>query len=134
MLDEGGVRDSLRARFLMDRKHYDHEGDSDLEEEEDDDIPDDEPAGRAAQVATEKPRNNSDVVVIENSDAKSNEPSDIIFISDLDSLFSDPPDPKGETGTASSAHAGKVVVKEDVAFARRLVSRVFDTRAEATCR
>ena len=110
----------MRARFLIGRKpytnHYDYEEDSDLEEEDEDDIPDDEPAGRAAQVATEKQRNNSDVVAIESSDAKSNEPSDIVSISDLDSLFSEPSDVKGETGTASSAHVGKVVVIEDVAF------------------
>ena len=110
----------MRARFPIDRKpytnHYDYEEDSDLEEEDEDDTPDDEPAGRAAQVATEKQRNNSDVVAIESSDAKSNEPSDIVSISDLDSLFSEPSDVKGETGTASSAHVGKVVVIEDVAF------------------
>ena len=116
VLDEGGAKDSLEGQ-VPNRytNHYDHEEDSDLEEE-DDDILDDEPAGRATQVATEKPRNNSDVVVIENSDVKSNEPSDIVFISDLDSLFPEPPDVKGETGTATSAHVGKVVVIEDVAF------------------
>ena len=112
----------MRARFPIDRKpytnHYDYEEDSDLEEDDDDDdddIPNDEHAGRVA-TAPEKPRNNSDVVVIENSDAKSNEPSDIVSISDLDSLFSELLDAKGETGTAPSAHVGKVVVIEDVAF------------------
>ena len=111
----------MRARFPTDRKpytgHYDYEEDSDLEEDDDDDdeIPDDEPTD-APQVATEKPRSNPDVVVIESSDAKSSGPSDIISVSDLGSLFSESPDPKGESGTAPSAHIGKVVVIEDVAF------------------
>ena len=100
---------------------YDYEDDSDLEDEDedgnddDDDIPDDEPAGDP-QVVTKKPRNNSDIVVLESSDAKINYPPDIVSVSDLDSLFSESSDTKGETGTTSSAHVGKVVVIEDVAF------------------
>jgi len=110
----------LRDRFPTDRKpyttSYDYEDDSDLEEDnDDDDIPDDEPAS-APQVVTKKPRDNSDIVVLESSDAKSNEPSDIISISDLDSLFSGSSDTKGETETASSTHIGKIAVIEDVAF------------------
>ena len=120
MLDGGGTKENLRGRFPTDRKpytgHYDYEEDSDLEEDDDDDeIPDDESIG-APQVATEKRRSNSDVVVIESSDAKSSGPSDIISVSDLDSLFSESSDPKGESGAAPSAHVGKVVVIEDVAF------------------
>jgi len=67
------------------------------------------------QVMTKKPRNSSDID-LEDSDAKNNESSDIISVSDLDSLFSESSDTKGETETASSVHVGKVVVIEDVAF------------------
>ena len=97
---------------------YDYEEDSDLEDEDeddDDDIPDDEPAGDP-QVVTKKPRNNSDIVVLESSDAKINHPPDIVSVSDLDSLFSESSDTKGETTIAASAHVGKVVVIDDVAF------------------
>jgi len=122
VLDERGTKENLRAGFPTDRKpyttRYDYEDDSDLEEDDDDDdddeIIDDEPAG-VPQAVTEKPRDN-DVVVLKKSDAKSNESSDIISVSDLDSLFSESSDTKGETETASSAHIGKVVVIEDVAF------------------
>jgi len=119
VLDERVTKENLRARFPTDRKpcatRYDYEDDSDLEEDDDDnEIPDDEPTS-TPQAVTEKPRDN-DVVVLEKSDAKSNEPSDIISVSDLDSLFSESSDTKGETESASSAHVGKVVVIEDVAF------------------
>jgi len=115
-----GTKENLRARFPTDRRpyttRYDYEDDSDLEEDDDDDIVDDEPAS-APQVVTKKPRDSSDIVVLENSDVKINESSDIISVSDLDSLFSGSSDTKGETETASSAwHVGKVVVIEDVAF------------------
>ena len=117
MLDEGDSKQDLRARFPTDRKPYascyDYEDDSDLEEDDDEDIPDDEPDVDASQAATEKSKNNSDVVVLENSDGKSNESSDIISVSDLDSLLSES---TAETETPSSAHVGKVVVIEDVAF------------------
>ena len=118
MLDERGAKENLKARFPTDRKpytsHYDYEDDSDLEEDDDEDILDDEPAS-APQVVTEKPRDD-DAVVLERSNAKSHECSDIISVSDLDSMFSESSDTKDETGTASSAHIGKVVVIEDVAF------------------
>ena len=120
MLDETGTKENLRVRFPTDRKpyttRYDYEDDSDLEEDDDDDeeILDDEPAG-IPQAVTEKLRDN-DVIVLEKSDVKSNEHSDIISVSDIDSLFSDSSDTKGEAETASSAHVGKVVVIEDVAF------------------
>ena len=120
MLDKGDPKQNLRARFPTDRKPYancyDCEGDSDLEEDDDEDIPDDRPTVNAPQVATEKPRNDSDVIGLQNSDGKCNEISDVVSVSDLDSLFSDPSDSKGETETPSSAHVGKVVVIEDVAF------------------
>jgi len=46
----------------------------------------------------------------------SNEPSDITSVSDLDSLFSDSFDTKGEAEATPSAHVGKAVAIEDVAF------------------
>ena len=121
MLDERGTKENLRARFPTDRNdytiRYDYEDDSDLGEDDDgdDDILDDEPAS-VPQVVTKKPRDSSDIVVLESSDTKSEESSDIISVSDLDSLFSESSDTKGKTETASSAHVGKVVVIEDVAF------------------
>jgi len=113
------AKENLRARFPTHRKsyttRYDYEDDSDLEEDyDDDDIPDDEPAS-VPQVVTEKPRD-SDVAGLEKSDMKNGEPSDILSVSDLDSFFSESPDTKGGTKTTTSAHVGKVVVIEDVAF------------------
>ena len=115
VLDEKET-ENLKARFPTDREQYtadyDYEDDSDLE----DDDEDDEPSGALSQVATEKPGDNSDVTSIENSDAKSNDSLDIVSISDLDSLFSEPFDTKGEARTVPSTHVGKVVVIGDVAF------------------
>ena len=119
MLDERETEENLRAGFPTHRKpytdNYEYEDDSDLEEDDDEDILDYDPAS-TPQVATEKLEDDSDVVNVESSDAKDNEPSDIISVSDLDSLFSGTSDTKGEAGTGSSAHVGKVVVVEDVAF------------------
>jgi len=119
VLAERGAKENLRARFPAYRKphtsHYDYEDDSDLEGDyDDDDISDDEPASMP-QVVTEKPRDN-DAVVLEKSDAKSSERSDILSVSDLESLFSESSDTKGETESTSSAHVGRVAVIEDVAF------------------
>jgi len=137
VLDERETKENLRARFPTDRRpyttHYDYEDDSDLEEDDDeDDIVDDEPAG-APQAVTKKPRDSSDIVVLENSDAKSNEPSDIISVSDLDSLFSGSSDTKGETETTSSAHVGKVVVIEDVALVTYVGLPSSYARTKVTC-
>jgi len=119
VLDERGAKENLRTRFPTGRKpyttRYDYEDDSDLEEDDDDDILDDEPAS-APQVVTKQPRDDSDIIVLENSNAKSNVPSDTLSVSDLDSLFSESSDTKGGTETASSAHVGKIVVIEDAAF------------------
>ena len=117
MLDECKNKESLRTRFPANKKpytnNYDYEDDSDLEEDYEEDESDDESAV-APQVATEKSRNDSpESVAIENSDAKSSKSSDIISISDLDSLLSESSDAKDEI---QSAHVGKVVVIDDVAF------------------
>ena len=52
-------------------------------------------------------------VAIENSDTNSSRFSDILSVSDVDSLLSESPDAKDGT---EAAHVGKVVVIEDVAF------------------
>jgi len=119
VLDEKGAKGNLRTRFPTGRKsyttRYEYEDDSDLEEDyDDDDIPDDKPAS-VPQAVKEKPGDN-DLAVLGKSDAKSNVPSDILSASGLDSVFSGSPDTKGEMETISSAHVGKVVVIEDVAF------------------
>ena len=126
MLEESGSKDNLRTKFPTDRKpytnDYDYGGDSDLEDDdEDDDTSDSEDVDEPtvvpqAQVATEKSASDAKLVTVENSDATSSGSSDIISVSDADSLFSEPPDTKGETNPTSSAHIGKVVVIEDVAF------------------
>ena len=120
VLEERKRKENLRTRFPENRKpctsHYDYEEDSDLEggdDDDDDDISDDEPTV-SPQVATEKPPASPlELVTIEKSDAKSRESSDTMSISDLDSLFSELVDVKHESDTA---HVGKVVIIEDVAF------------------
>ena len=119
VLDRRGAKENLRTRFPTGRKpyttRYDYEDDSDLEEDDGDDILDDEPAG-APQVMTKKPRDDSDIVVLENSNAKSKETSDIPSVSEFDSLFYESSDTKGGAETTSPPHVGKVVIIEDVAF------------------
>ena len=121
MLDGREAKENLRARFPTDRRPYtdgyDYEDDSDLEDGDEEDTLDDEPAAPLqAAAATDKPRNSSDTPSIENSGAKSEETLDMVSVSDLDSLFFEPSDTKEGAETPSSAHVGKVVVIEDVAF------------------
>jgi len=119
VLDGREVKENLRARFPADRRSYtdgyDYEDDSDLEEDDEEGALDDEPA-TPPQVVMEKSRNSSEAVCIENSGGKSDEALDVVSVSDLDSLFSESSNTKGEAETASSAHVGKIVVIEDVAF------------------
>ena len=117
VLDECKSKENLRTRFPANRKpytgDYDYESDSDLEEDDEEDVSDDESAV-PPPVAAEKSGNHpSEIATIENSDTKNSESSDVISVSDLDSLFSDPPDTKDE---AEPAHLGKIVVIEDIAF------------------
>ena len=121
VLNARETKENLRTRFPADRKSYandyDYADDSDLEEDDESDdedvILDDEPV---PPVVAEKPNNNSDIVTVETPDARSNESLDILSVSDLDSLFSEPPDTQGEAGTTSFAHISKVAVVEDIAF------------------
>ena len=129
MLKERKTKENLRSRFPVNRKpytiDYDYEDDSDLEGGEED-IPDDELIV-TPQVAMEKLTDDSESVVVEKPDSKGgNESSDIISISDLDSLSSEPPDEKGVMKPISSAHTGTVVVIEDVAFITWVTFRSFD--------
>ena len=119
VLDERKTKENLRSRFPADRKLYstcyDYEDDSDLEEDDDSEDISDDDSTSVHQVVTEK-SGNSDVIILEKPDAKSSEPSDVLSVSDLDSMFSESSDTESRAETASSAHVGKVVVIEDVAF------------------
>jgi hypothetical protein len=121
VLEERKTEENLRTWFPSNRKpyanDYDYEDDSDLEEfgDKDEDSSDDELAF-VPQVKAEKAGNGSDPVPAENLDPKINESVDITSASDLDSLFSESSDAMYETELASSAHVGKIVVIEDVAF------------------
>ena len=93
---------------------YDYEEDSDLEEDDDNNFSDDELSVVPPTIATEQSRNDlSTVVAIEHSDAKCNEPLDIISVSDLYSSSSESLDTRDEV---NPVHFGKVVVIDDVAF------------------
>ena len=136
-LGERESKEDLRAKFPVDRKPYtdnfDYEDDSDLDDDDEDVIFDDEPVG-APQVTTEEPGNtDDDIITVGNSDAKTREPSDIISVSDLDSLFSGSPDAGSEGGAATSAHIGKVVIIEDVAFVTSACFLPFDAYTKITC-
>ena len=107
----------------MDREHYtcnyDYDADSDLEEDEDCGFLDFEDC----EVIPEKgkgDKSDPDTDDIQNSGGK-NVSLDIISISDVDSMFSDPPETVVETKAAATpspapTHIGTVVVIEDVAF------------------
>ena len=122
VLDGREAKENLRAGFPTDRRpytdDYDYESDSDLEDgndgDHDDDVPDDEPAS-VPQVVTDKPRKSS-VVILGKSEAKGNESSDMVSVSDIESLFTESSETKDEKEPSSSSHVGKVVVIEDVAF------------------
>jgi hypothetical protein len=81
---------------------------------------------------TEKPRDN-DVVVLEKSDAKDNEHSDILSVSDLDSLFSESSDTKAETETALPVTSARSSSSRMWPLSRRSVSRLPDACAKTTC-
>ena len=96
MLRERETEENLRTKFPTDRKpytnDYDYEEDSDLEEDDGEDILEDELTG-VPQVTAGQPGNtDDDIITIENLGVKTNEPSEIISVSDLDSLFSGLPD------------------------------------------
>ena len=108
----------------MDRKpytgDYDYDGDSDLDEDEDCDFSDFEDS-KVVPKKGESDKSGSGIEDIQNSDGRENSSSDVISISDMDSLFSDSPETKAEakvvaTPAPTHTHTGTVVVIEDVAF------------------
>jgi len=122
VLGERGAEENLRARFPTHRRpytdDYGYEGDSDLEgDDEEGTLDDEQTAPPPAAAATDlKSKSSSNVVSIEPSGAKDSEALDMVSVSDLDSLFSESSDTKGEAEIASPVHAGKVIFIEDVAF------------------
>ena len=123
MLDQRETKENLRTRFPIDRKPYtggyDHEADSDLEEDEDWDSAN----VKDSQVTSEKRRSDASdsgtLIDGKISDAMDSEHSDIVSISDVDSVFLDSVETKAEAevpATPSPTHIGTVVVIEDVAF------------------
>jgi hypothetical protein len=123
VLDGRKIKENLRVRFPIEREPhangYDYEDDSDLEDDDDDDASDfdDEPTA-VSQVAGGKSGNYSEHVTSENSTTKGDgsQDPDIMSVSEFDSVFSESSDTNFETNPAHSAHVGKVVVIEDVAF------------------
>ena len=121
MLDQKETKENLRARFPVDKKHYtcdyEYDADSDLEEDEDWDSSDVEDAQVVPSNDKGDKSDSGTLVENQSSDAKNNEPSDIISVSDMDSLFSDSAHTRAGTEVVSNpAHVGDVVVVEDVAF------------------
>ena len=124
VLNQKETKESLRTKFPVDRKpytgDYDYDCDSDLDEDEYCDFSDFEDS----KVVSEKGKSDktgSSTEDIQNSDGKENPSSDVISISDMDSLFSDSSETTAEaeivaTPTPAPAHIGTVVVIEDVPF------------------
>ena len=125
MLDQKETKENLRTGFPVDRKpytdDYDYDDDSDLEEDEDWDPLDLEDSQVVPESGKSDHSDSATVVGSRNSEAKGKESPDIISISDMDSLFSDPDDTKVEaevpaTPTPAPTHVGTIVVISDVAF------------------
>ena len=125
MLNRKETKEDLRTQFPADRKpysgDYDYDADSDLEEDEDLNFSGDEDT-QPVPVKGESDKSDSDSSTLtesQNLDAKGNESSDIISVSDVDSLFAGSVGTKAEVDGAVAStptHIGAVVVVEDVAF------------------
>jgi hypothetical protein len=123
VLDERKTKDNLRVRYPIEREPYvsgyEYEDDSDLEDDDDATSDSDDEPTAASHIAGGKSGVYSGRVVVENSNTNgdSSQVSDIISVSEFDSvLFSESSNTNLETNSAPSAHVGKVVVIEDVAF------------------
>ena len=92
---------------------YDYEDDSDLEGEDDEDDSGDEPVAAPRGATEESGNESSELIKTENPDAKGGNSSDIISVSDLDSLFTESSDTQDGV---RPPHVGKVVLIEEVAF------------------
>ena len=124
VFDRKKPKENLRARFPADRRpytsDYDYDADSDLEDDEDCDFCDFEDS-KAVQEKGESDKTGPGVQDIQTSDEKENASSDVVSVSDVESLFSGPSETIAEAGIevtppSTSAHIGTVVVIEDVAF------------------
>ena len=123
MLDQKETRENLRTQFPADKKpytaDYDYDADSDLEEDEDWDSSDIEDIQVVVSKGESDKSDSATLVGSRNSNTKDNETSDVISVSDIDSLLSDSVDTKAEAEVAvtpNPTHIGTVVVIEDVAF------------------
>lgn len=115
---------NLRSQFPVDRKpytaDYDYGADSDLDEDECWDFSESEGITRPvpANLKGKSGESDSSTLVGSPSDTKSSKSSDIISVSDMDSLLSDSAETKVEVKEVGTPpiHVGTVVVIEDVAF------------------
>ena len=124
MVDQREAKENLRSEFPVDTKpytgNYDYDADSDLEEDEDWD-PSDVEDSQVILPGKERSDKADSATLVDSKglDTKGDEPSDIISVSDVDSLSLDSVDTKAEAGvpvTPTPAHIGTVVVIDDVAF------------------
>ena len=125
MLDQKESNENLRTGFPVDAKPYiggyDYDADSDLDEDEGWDPSDVEDSKFVPEKEESNKTDSGALVDSKNSDTKGDEPgSDIISVSDVDSLFLDSVDTKAEAevpvAPGTRTHVGTVVVIEDVAF------------------
>ena len=121
VLDQKETKENLRARFPTDRKpytdDYDYDADSDLEEDEDCDFCEfEEP--KVAQEKGESGETGPGAGDVRDLNGEGNACSDVVSVSDIESLFSDSSETTAEAKVVSptSTHIGTVVVIEDVAF------------------
>ena len=119
MLDGRETEENLRDEFPTDRApytwEYDYDSDSDLGDDDKESSNDE--LAVSLQAVTEMPGNGSGPAGIRNLDVKSSKPSEIVSIPELGSVvIMEASDGKIETNSDPSAHVGKVVVIEDVAF------------------
>ena len=123
MLDQKEIKENLRTGFPVDRRpytdDYDYDADSDLEEDDDWDSSDTEDPQVVPENGKVDQSDSATLIGSKNSDGKDNGSSDIISVSDVDSLFSDSVDTKAKaeaTTTPTPAHIGTTIVIDDVAF------------------
>jgi len=123
VLKQKETNENLRTQFPTDRKpysdDYDYDADSDLDEDEDWDSSDVEDFQVAPSKDKSDKSDSSTLVGSQSSDVKGNRASDIISVSDMDSLLSDSVDTKIEAEVAvaqNPTHIGTVAAIEDVAF------------------
>ena len=114
---------NLRTQFPAHRKpytsDYDYDADSDLEEDEDWDYANDEDTIQPVPNSISKNVKSDSSMPVGNreSNSKDDESSDIISISDVDSLFSGATNAEARVAnTATLNHAGAVLFIEDAAF------------------